>query len=435
MRQNRVRHRLKLVPGIGRICFAAIATGLVVKAVGAAPRATAMAPIALPHVERVEVVANDAATGDGGNVWGGHQTRIVRTAQGLFTVYTVPGTDPLHRQWRLAQRTATGWQVVAQGASGREPANLLAAPDGQLFVIAWPDGLPQLWSSHPEQEQATGKLTFTAQAVPGAWNQSNWPYAAAGISLGGDLCLLQSSGEKPGQFLWTYRRVTEARWHFQQTPLDYRYCYTYVLPGTEGQLSFVSTRDVLWQTLNLKRPEQAFNYVFNAIKYWHSSDTLQAPLTELRINEARPTATYPDVLCNAQLDAYVDTQWRTHVLYTYRGDQTQGKQTVRHAVLEAGQVIKDVALPEQGGSFWRIIQDTKGRFYLLASQGLVFAATSEDGTALGAPVVMDLHGYAVEYSGITLAAPRCGVPLADWVDAAFPSGHEKQWIYFRLRLR
>ena len=37
-----------------------------------------------PTVERVEVVTANAVIGDGGNNWGGHQTRIVRTKDGVF---------------------------------------------------------------------------------------------------------------------------------------------------------------------------------------------------------------------------------------------------------------------------------------------------------------------------------------------------------------
>ncbi|MBN1558627.1 hypothetical protein JW998_00140, partial [candidate division KSB1 bacterium] len=38
-----------------------------------------------------EVVCDSAAVGDGGNAWGGHQCRIVRTRYGVFTAFTTEG--------------------------------------------------------------------------------------------------------------------------------------------------------------------------------------------------------------------------------------------------------------------------------------------------------------------------------------------------------
>lgn len=71
------------------------------------------------YQSHLEVVTNSAATGDGGNSWGGHQTRIVRTQDGVFTAYTVEGGGYFSREWRLAWRQDDGtWPVVAQGVAG-----------------------------------------------------------------------------------------------------------------------------------------------------------------------------------------------------------------------------------------------------------------------------------------------------------------------------
>jgi hypothetical protein len=50
--------------------------------------------VTVPIVERVELVTDQALVGDGGNSWGGHQTRIVRTKDGIFLAYTVGQSDP-----------------------------------------------------------------------------------------------------------------------------------------------------------------------------------------------------------------------------------------------------------------------------------------------------------------------------------------------------
>src|SRR5438105_10272972 len=104
------------------------------------------ASVLAPEITRFDVVSTSTATGDGGNAWGGHQPRIVRTRAGTFTAYSVStGRGVLRRGWRLAQETPSGWRVIAGGKAGREPPALLAGPRGELYVIAWPSGWPRVW--------------------------------------------------------------------------------------------------------------------------------------------------------------------------------------------------------------------------------------------------------------------------------------------------
>lgn len=75
-----------------------------------------------PKVTCCDVIATNAAAGDGGNAWGGHQTRIVRTAAGVFAAYTVAGADELHRRWRLVTRMEDGrWPHLARRPDPRRP--------------------------------------------------------------------------------------------------------------------------------------------------------------------------------------------------------------------------------------------------------------------------------------------------------------------------
>ncbi len=396
-------------------------------------------PIAVPAVERLEIVTTSAVTGDGGNAWGAHKTRVVRTSTGrLFTAYMTAGGGYTARQWQLAERTAAGWQVVATGPAGREPVNLLVGPDDRLHIVGWPGGLPKLWSS---ADGGAGLLTFVVGPVPGAWMAGDWPYHAATVSPPGDLYVLQSTGEQPGELRWARRAAASGIWNFYITPLDYRYCYAYLFAGAAGQLSLVAGRDVRWTTLRYARPPSASEYVFNAVKYWHTPDVAAQPLVESLVDEEAPSASYRFVE-SYQRDAYLDTRGRMHVLYTRQGTRTAGREETRHAVIEAGAVIKDVAVPSNLGARARLLQDTTGRFYLLAgwenNGGVlyIYPADSADGTQLGQAVVLDLAGYQVRYPGLMLAAPRTGTALADYVDAVFPAGQSaEQWVYVRVRLR
>jgi hypothetical protein len=378
----------------------------------------------------VEVVTTRAATGDGGQSWGGHQTRIVRTDEGVFTAYTVDGAGPLARQWRLVQRQPDAtWKVIATGTSGKDPVNLLASPSGTLHVIGWPDAVGTIWSGRPQN----GAVTMTSQTIPQVV-RDHWPYASAGIDAEGNLCVLSSQGGQTpgGRFDYACYLPVRGRWITQRTELDYKYAYTYVFPDPLGQLSLVSTRDVRWSALGYQQPPGSFDYVFNAFRYWRTRDVTARPIQQFTFVEEPPTRAYPEPYLNAQMDAYIDTQDRMHVLYWRRGATTAGETQHRHRIVApSGAVLYDGQIPSRGGWFYRIFQDSDQHFYLLGSAGLLYPL-EDDGMSVGEPVSLDLGGYSVEYSGFGLSVPRTGTPLANVMDVVFPSGGGTRWVYFRI---
>ncbi len=150
--------------------------------------------------------------------------------------------------------------------------------------------------------------------------------------------------------------------------------------------------------------------------------------------------------CGTSCDSYRDTRGRLHALYFFQGPESRGQPCLRHAIADKGKLVKTATLPaalncyftaSDMGAPWhfcRMIQDTAGRFYLLGTTAII-PADAEDGTELGEPVPLDLGGHAVEYSGLSIAAPRGGTPLADFVDAVFPSDHGKSVVYVRIRIK
>jgi hypothetical protein len=385
-----------------------------------------------PTSSSLEIVTDEAATGDGGNAWGGHQTRIVHTQDGVFTAYTVEGSGYFDRKWRLAWRHEDGtWPVVAQGDAGKDPVNLLASPDGTLHIIGWPNETGTMWSGKPDGNQ----VFMTKETIPGV-SHSNWPYGSAGINKDGDLCVLSSIGGegRGGSFKWACLLQSTGKWATHTTLLDYRYCYTYVFPGPGEQLSLVSTRDVRWEALGYTKPSGAFDYVFNALGYWQTENLTKYPLQQIYFLEEIPTAQFPNVFLNGQKDAYLDTVGNMHILYGLQGSSTLGAYVSRHAILSpTGEILNDVMLPEDLGGFARIVQDSGGRFYILGSSGLLYPA-GDDGLTLGTPIEIDLQDYTVEYSGYGISVPRTGTPISNVLDVVFPSDGGTKWIYFQIPL-
>lgn len=390
-------------------------------------------------LEREELITDQACTGDGCNGWSMNKSRIVRTSNGnIFAAYLAPGSGYSSREFRLMWRTPTGWQQILSGNAGREPINLLLGPNDQLDLITWPDGFPQLIQS----KQASGRLTFTTSPIPGDWITDDHPYAVAGISPNGTIYVLRTGRDIPGKYYWSYL-TPDNHWHFKMTTMDYRYTYPFILPTDSGDLTVVGTRDVLWSELGYTRPPGSFNYVYNAIKYFHFTNAASQPLSERLVKEEVPTEGYPMVEAIAR-DVYVDTQGRTHILYTLQGTDSQGQYIGRHAIIQNGTVVSDTALAVHFPDRARIIQDTTGRFYIFTAAGNSLylypgSITDIDGTQLDPDIILPLHYSASCDNGNCqsphIAAPRGGTPLANYVDGVYNSGQGEQWVYFRLRLQ
>ncbi|MBM3125216.1 MAG: hypothetical protein FJZ87_09095 [Chloroflexi bacterium] len=402
---------------------------LILNACSGAAAGDAIPPI---HVTQspVEVVSDETSSGgDGGNNWGGHQTRIVHTRDGIFTAYTVETGDINRREWRLTMRQADGtWNVIGRGEAGRDPVNLLAGSDGTLYIVGWPQASATLWSGRPQ----VGIIQMTASAIPDQAHRTK-PYGAAGIDARGNLCVVSSEGGQGpgGRFYISCYQPSRGKWVTRIDELDYRYCYTYVFPGARRELSLVSTRDVIWSALGYSQPSGPFGYVFNAFGLWHTRDVSRSALERLAQLEEKPSEEFRNVNLFAR-DAYIDTRGNMHVIYTVQGQSTLGETIARKATLAPdGSMIADLPLPSEAGFYARIFQDWRGRFFLLGSAGWIYPMDRE-GIHFGAPVRLELEGYDVEYSGFGLSVPRTGTPPGDIMDVVFPSSDGRAWIYFQL---
>jgi hypothetical protein len=392
-----------------------------------------------PAVGDVSVVTTHAATGDGGNSWGGHQPRIVRTTRGVFTAYSVPtGGGPLRRDWRLARHGASGWRVIAAGPAGREPPSLLTR-HGRLYVIAWPGGLPRMWTVAP---RANG-WRVRSRLVPGPWIRSDWPYATASISASGDIAVLQSNQLGPptmrGDIRVSVRSAATRVWSSSVTPTFHRYCYAWLLPARAGGLDVVATRAATWAELGYRKPAGAFDYVYDAVRTWRARAATASRLDAGRlIRKEVPTAAHPYVYVSAaQPDVYRDGAGRLHVFYAMRSAATGGRLQLRHAILVRDRIVDDVALPS-GLTYAKIVEDARGHLFVFGVVGrrrlLVYRAATPDASKLEPPTAHRLR-HRLMYSGFNVADPRGGSTPSDRVDIVYPSGREQgRWVYFRLTL-
>jgi len=385
---------------------------------------------------KIEVVTKNAATF---NPKGGNQTRIVHTQDGVFTAYIVEHNGDFDHEWRLAKRQSDGtWAVIAQGDAGTFPVNLLASPDGTLNVVGWSNGIGTMWSGKPKD----GKLVMTSTRIPNAV-QGDYPYPSAGIDASGNICVLSSLQAMPDPLIkgkltepelrWACYLPSRSQWVTQVYKVDYRYTYSYVFPGPNGQISAVSTRDCPRELLGIAQPPGAAPWIFNAFRYWRTNDISSEPIKVLSFTEELPTDQYPNPFLTI-LEAYLDTKDRMHIIYQKSGATTGGGSQTRHRIVSAsGTTLFDEKLPlsKEAGQFCRIFQDSQERFYLLGSLGLLYPMDHE-GQSIGDPMKLDLEGHEVMWTGYSLSIPRTGTPLSDVMDVGFVSDNFESWSYFQL---
>ncbi len=429
-------------PGGRRLAPLAAATllGLLVAVGGLSPLGEVTVTMAsgVPYLERLELISNQATGGPNGdgNGWGSHTLRVERTStDDIFALYVASGADTNSKQWVLTHRSpAGGWNEAARGVGGLQPAHVLVGPNNLLSVVGWPSQSAQLVTA----AGPNGATPFSSQTIPGPWKPIPSPYAATATNARGDVFVLASDESlKPSALYIAYRTAADGQWHSITLPTDLRYSYVQLLPDNNGGLTMVASDDVKWSTLGWNQPSGALAYVWDHINYWHSDNLLTQSFQQLQVaSYPQPSGTNAFVSAFPQ-DSYLDTQGRTHILYSVQTPST-GQQVVgHHAIIQNGSVVKDVALNNVycPGSA-RMTQDTAGRFYLItgcSANIFIYPADTNDGTQLGPLARLDVSAYPLD-SWFWLAVPRGGTPRADYVDGVYSANNDTELVYFRARL-
>jgi hypothetical protein len=384
-------------------------------------------------LERVEVAANNVSDGGATDYWGQHKSRIIRTStDDIFFTYKTSATDfaVMHRGPGTRR-----WTQVYTGTAGYEPVNILEGANDSINVFFWPnDGTTLKWA-----HSADNGKTFQTDTIPGAF-PGGQGYSGAGANSQGVMTVFKTGDYQPGEFAWAVYNPSTNQWQFAVTLIDYRYTYAFFLPGENGDLSITAILDVPQTTIAGCGSDRNV-YIYTELKYYHIPDIF---------NPTQPTETVlkkeachnPPIDSNTVdiivygTDSYLDTQGRIHVLYV---DTNNGG--AHHAIIQNGQVIKDVPVKVPDPYRDRIIQDTSGRFYLLgmhkgSSMLSIQSGTDSDtdGTHLAPPVSIDLGSkYPMTGWGtFRIASPRTGTALANYLDGHYQSGNSI--IYFRVKL-
>lgn len=435
--------KIELVAGIGLLLIVGVLLTLLYMTHRMATTITPSTP-GQPVLQRLELVTNQAFGQDEvyvPNSWGVQKNRLVRTSTGdLFTVYISAGSDAQNRTWHLMHQApgSTSWQELHSGNAGTEPINILLGLNNEIHLFAWPGTNLQLQHLYSTD---LGK-TFHSEVLPGQW-AADQGYSSGGVNAKGDIVFYQTNADKPGTFLWTYYSPATQRWQFHITTTDLRYTYAFFFPGNNNDLTITAMRDVKRSLLGYPQPDDNFPWIFNEIKYFYIGDVNNPDVTlkQLVVTQAAPrNDTDHDI--TYLLDSYIDTIGRTHILYNNLYDP---QDTLHHAIIQDGKLIKDVRLTVSSGFKARITQDTLGHFYIITMDDSgntinVYPGSSSDtdGTHLIQPTRLNIERYpgCSDYDFChepTFTVPRSGNALSDYIDGTY--GNYTKEIYFRIALR
>ena len=177
----------KELPG-DRTPHFAVRTGLAALLLAASGAALAL-PVTIASIDRFEPVAADASIGIAStipNIWGGHQPRIARFADGSVRIIYLTADAAGNVTWHLMRRApAGGWSQEAFGATTDDVGVLRDPRDDRAYVMAWPNSVPTAYAAP----------AFAATKVPGSWQvlpSKYRQYGNFGMGQDGTLCVKAS---------------------------------------------------------------------------------------------------------------------------------------------------------------------------------------------------------------------------------------------------
>ncbi|RFP12390.1 hypothetical protein D0T25_24965 [Duganella sp. BJB488] len=353
---------------------------------GGAVSASSAATVTVASVDRLEQVATDASTGALStipNLWGGHQPRITRHADGTVRILYITVDSTAMLTWHLMRRTPAGvWGQEASGPSTDDVGLLRDPRDDRAYVMAWPGSVPTAYAGP----------TYNSAKVPGSWQilpSKYRQYGNVGIGPDGTVCLKASreinvlpvtSQDKTEYACGKYDAATKLwTWRAQVSSyIGLRHTYDYLFPNPRGLdqgLYGTAQRDLHKSASNVPLLDPARPpYVYDGARTYSGKFGVlpTSPDTFAQFDHIQPIPAPVGATAApmAKLtDAYMDSKNR---IFSSHHKEDPLDSTVYGTYLTvsspSGQVLysaKWAGLEIYGAT--RIFEDAKGRLWLLWS--------------------------------------------------------------------
>lgn len=408
---------------------------------------------------------------------GGGQTRMVYTTTGAyFCLFTAsdPAQDPLPFDLIHIKDDGTTESVfhseTAYRASG-PMISVMADKNGTVWFYAGYDDMDgtkhyydvTVWKYTPAdgKTQAFNKKVFYS-------NKFNLSDGGGGYS---NCCLDEDNhrifaivniGNKPGYSEWLcFDTQTETWSDFHNTKLDYRYCYTYILPDGNGGYHIFNQRDVTVEAIKTDIGKNVGvagrqlhsnwydnNMLFDEWDYFHISDPYSDGMdaqfaVEPAVYEAAK-GLYPDCRADSS-DIFMDKDGYLHFIYHMEESVSYGHRNV-HVVYDPKDNMKEIRRQTfnfAGSSninyLCRMYQDTVGNFYVIAIREDSVPIEIEVWAASDSTAELKLvHQEIGEendryYTGTAIGTLRNGSIMNDTIHMGGYTNHD-EWFYFTIDL-
>jgi hypothetical protein len=355
-------------------------------------------------VEIEEAITNYTNPNNGsGPLWCYGAPLLVRRGKEVFLSVMETGKEvpPLcNTRWQLWQRDEGGWRLAQHEADfrEREPCPLGGFQEGRLFLSVnrslSPPGTsygavcdPQLLQFDMRDPGAAPKVLRPAWAEGTRFTEHSYRGLAVDAK---NNSLLMLNIHPEGHYFFTFRDHA-GKWHpLQILRFPIRACYPQVVLG--GRSAHVlAIGDIVepvkeWRELKFQVLKREWDYVFRRLFYTFTPDVTKVPFVPpIEIETVENTAGHI-----SNLDLYVDSRGRAHVLYNKQSHQYAFLRdkffpgqpisvSLIHAVLDGGKVIsRQVLLENVEGS--KEMAPGWGRFHVTPGGRLyvIFYATWTD---------------------------------------------------------
>ncbi len=374
---------------------------------------------------------------------GGHETRLVRTENGVYATYITKSepADEAHQTWdngiatfSIVKITSDGFHVIYTDifpqSQGSCTPNIINAGDGRLFVTILcgdPDryhytmGTPEFTNaaSLSVYEVDTATDTVTAPDAPTVIDYNTTPFEDHGYGYTqpildtehGKLYALACGGEAPGYMAWFIYDLETRTWDTtcHTYELFARYCYINGYPDGNGGFTLVVERDApitaLKEALGVNFSTTS-GYAFDAISIMHVSDPTVDELEEIPVCFPTYDAEGYNNTGKNRMDSashygvggctYLDDSDRLHIIYTHKCGNTSVT-SVYHAIydLEGNEIYKKLIstslLPKNGTKTYKgtngfaMTQGSDGKYYIFVLPNVavatleIWSSPAEDG--------------------------------------------------------
>lgn len=408
---------------------------------------------------------------------GGGQTRMVHTETGVyFAIYTAsePTQDPLPIDLIHLKDDGTVESVFHTATpyrAGGPTVTVMADEEGYIwFYSGVEDGRNSHWyfdvniwryspfdgTTEYFHHEATYANRFTTSDGGGGYSVTGYDRDYHRIFI------IVNCGGKPGYSEWmTFDTQTHTFSDMHYAKLDYRYCYTYMVPDGNGGFHIFNQRDVQVEAVktdngkNVASASRSLhsnwydnNMLFDEWDYFHvpdpNGDIMESQFAvEPAVYEVEK-GLYPDYRADSS-DVFMDKDGYLHFIFNGRECMEYGDRDV-HVVYDPKNGMKEVyrqtfnfAGSTKANYLCRMFQDTTGAFYVVAMREdntpveyEIWGSTSSTGELKLLHVELAPEND-ISYSGTAIATNRNGSLMTDTIHMGAYS-NTSEWYYFTVDL-